>query len=242
MTSAFLAEGDAWKTRPAPAGWWSCGQAGRGRRCPQQITELRAHGRLGPQDDARLAALVGRGDRPDSNLSPTATTFRCSRSAAMLGDREDRGGQQTFLRAHQALPGRRPPMRCAAAFAIAPNRCRTMWRRAGAPAPTELPDGLDDLAERGSPPRRAARAGRRPRPPPGGEREALVLAELGDLSHPEIGAVIGLAAEGQGPRLPGARGAGRRPRRPLHPCFGDPRAAGVGDPAACCAAPRCAGA
>jgi Sigma-70, region 4 len=80
-------------------------------------------------------------------------------------------------------------------FAIARNRCRTMLAaRRDALVPSELPEvGFDDLAEQV---RRRAELrelitdlGRLAED----QRAALVLAELGDLSHNEIGAVLGCA-------------------------------------------------
>ena len=95
---------------------------------------------------------------------------------------------------HRALSGGRPPATVRPwLFAIARNRCRTMLAaRRDAPVPSEMPEvGFDDLAEQVR--RRAelreliADLGQLAED----QRAALVLAELGDLSHNEIGAVLG---------------------------------------------------
>ena len=114
----------------------------------------------------------------------------------MVGSREDGEDalQQTFLRAHNALlAGRVPDSVRPWLFAIARNRCRTLLaaRRDAAVPVDELEPALDGLAEDVG--RRAelrqlvtdlARL-------PEDQRGALVLFELGDLSHREIATVIG---------------------------------------------------
>jgi RNA polymerase sigma factor (sigma-70 family) len=114
----------------------------------------------------------------------------------MLSSREDGEDalQQTFVRAHRALgAGRVPDAVRPWLFAIARNRCRTMLaaRRESAAMPEDFELGFDGLAEDVG--RRAdlrellhdlARL-------PDDQREALVLAELGDLSHVEIAEAIG---------------------------------------------------
>ena len=163
----------------------------------------------------------------------------------MLGNREDgeEALQQTFLRAHQALSDGRPPQMLRPwLFAIARNRCRTMLAaRRDAPVPSELPEsGFDDLAEQVR--RRAelrelvADLGRLPEE----QRAALVLAELGDLDHGDIGAVLGWH------RRRSRRSSSRRARRSsptaTPAASRAPRSAACSRrrPAACCAARRCA--
>ena len=165
------------------------------------MTQLRAHGWLGRQDDARLAALVARGDAAAFEaLYDRHHASLLAFCRHMLGNREDgeEALQQTFLRAHQALSNGRPPQTLRPwLFAIARNRCRTMLAgRRDAPVPSELPEtGVDDLAEQVR--RRAelreliADLGRLPEE----QRAALVLAELGDLSHGDIGSVLGCAPQ-----------------------------------------------
>ena len=114
----------------------------------------------------------------------------------MLGNREDGEDalQQTFVRAHRALgTGRLPDAVRPWLFAIARNRCRTMLaaRRDAAVPVDELEFGFDGLAEdvrrRADLRELVADLGRLPED----QREALVLFELGDLSHSEIAATIG---------------------------------------------------
>ena len=105
-------------------------------------------------------------------------------------------------------------------FAIARNRCRTVLAaRRDLAVPLVLPDpGAGDLAEdvqRREDVRQliADVAGL-----PDDQRAALVLSELGDLPHIEIAREDRMrAGEGEGARVPGARGADRRPRRAPHP-------------------------
>ncbi len=118
----------------------------------------------------------------------------------MVGNREDGEDalQQTFLRAHRALREGRPPDSVRPwLFAIARNRCRTLLaaRRDAAIASDEIEPSYDGLAEDVG--RRADLrelvadlAGL-----PEDQRGALVLFELGDLSHPEIATVIGCPPE-----------------------------------------------
>ena len=165
------------------------------------MSQLRANGWLGRQDDARLATLVGRGDAAAFEaLYDRHHASLLAFCRHMLGNREDgeEALQQTFLRAHRALSAGRPPdMVRPWLFAIARNRCRTMLAaRRDAAMPAELPErGFDDLAEQVR--RRAelrelvADLGRLPEE----QREALVMAELADLSHTEIGAALGCAPQ-----------------------------------------------
>ena len=152
-------------------------------------------------DDERLAALVARGD---------ATAFEAlydrhhaallAFSRHMVGNREDGEDalQQTFVRAHRALQaGRVPDAVRPWLFAIARNRCRTLLaarRDAAVPVDEIEPsfDGLsDDVQRRADLRGLVADLGRLPED----QRGALVLFELGDLSHREISTVIGCEPE-----------------------------------------------
>jgi RNA polymerase sigma factor (sigma-70 family) len=114
----------------------------------------------------------------------------------MLGSRYDGEDalQQTFLRAYRALRDGRPPDSVRPwLFAIARNCCRTMLaaRRDG-----ELPSDAIELGFHGLAEDVRRRAELRQLTTdlarlPEDQRGALVLFELGDLSHPEIAAVIG---------------------------------------------------
>lgn len=116
----------------------------------------------------------------------------------MLGgvDEAEDALQHTFLRAHRALlSGQAPAELRPWLFAIARNRCRTLLaaRREATPQGGELEPSLDGLIEEVH--RRAelrelvADISRLPDE----QRGALVLAELGDLSHREIGVALGVA-------------------------------------------------
>ena len=115
---------------------------------------------------------------------------------SMLRSRDDGEDalQQTFIRAHRALrDGRLPESVRPWLFAIARNRCRTMRaaRRDGdLPSDAVEPafDGLaDDVRRRADLRELVTDLSRLPED----QRRALVLFELGDLSHPEIAAEIG---------------------------------------------------
>jgi RNA polymerase sigma factor (sigma-70 family) len=153
--------------------------------------------RLVELDDERLATLVGSGDQ-------TAFEALYERHHAsllafcrhMLGNREDGEDalQQAFVRAHRALgAGQAPDAVRPWLFAIARNRCRTMLaaRRDAAVAIEDVEPGFDGLAEdvrrRAELRELVADLARLP----DDQREALVLFELGDLSHAEIAATIG---------------------------------------------------
>jgi RNA polymerase sigma factor (sigma-70 family) len=148
-------------------------------------------------DDQRLATLVAQGDAAafealyDRHHAPLLAFCR-----HMLGNREDAEDalQQAFLRAHRALcAGSVPDALRPWLYAIARNRCRTLLgaRRDLAVPPDELEpsfDGLSDDVRRRSELRElVSDIGRLPED----QRGALVLAELGDLSHAEIAAAIG---------------------------------------------------
>jgi RNA polymerase sigma factor (sigma-70 family) len=153
--------------------------------------------RLQRLDDDRLAALVRAGD--DAAFEALYDRHQPSLLAFcrhMVGNREDGEDalQQTFLRAHRALTERRPPDAVRPwLFAIARNRCRTLLaaRRDAAVPVEELEpsfDGLaDDVRRRADLRELLADLARLPED----QRGALVLAELGDLSHTDIATVIG---------------------------------------------------
>jgi RNA polymerase sigma factor (sigma-70 family) len=157
----------------------------------------RRHRRLG---DEALAALVARGDVGAFEAlydrhHPALLAF-CRH---MTGSREDGEDalQQTFLRAHRALLADRAPDALRPwLFAIARNRCRTLVaaRRPAVNADeVEVAfDGLaDDVRRRADLRELVADLGRLPED----QRGALVLHELGDLSHSEIATAIGCAPD-----------------------------------------------
>ena len=134
-----------------------------------------------------------------SRPSTTGTTGRCSASAATWSARRDEAEdalQQTFLRAHRALLAHgapddpRPWL-----FSIARNRCKTLLaaRRAEAevdetlPATAGLAEEVQARADLRAVVEDVARL-------PDDQRAALVLSELADLSHAQIGDVIGVRA------------------------------------------------
>jgi RNA polymerase sigma factor (sigma-70 family) len=148
-------------------------------------------------DDERLATLVRSGDEAAFEVlydRHHASLLAFCRH--MLGSREDGEDalQQAFVRAHRALREGRPPDALRPwLFAIARNRCRTMLaaRRDAAVPVDEHEVGFDGLAEdvrrRAELRELVADLGRLP----DDQREALVLFELGDLSHAEIATTIG---------------------------------------------------
>ena len=114
----------------------------------------------------------------------------------MVGSREDGEDalQQTFLRAHRALAGGHVPDSVRAwLFAIARNRCLTLIaaRRSAAVPFEEIEVSFDGLSDEVR-----TRAELRElladlEQLPEDQRAALVLSELGDLSHVEIAGAIG---------------------------------------------------
>ena len=106
----------------------------------------------------------------------------------MLGSQDEGEDalQQTFLRAHRpALPG--APRAAPWLYAIARNRCLTMLaaRKAAAVPVEEIEPATDSLTpawRRGTCATCWADIARLP----DDQRSALVLAEMGDLSHAEI--------------------------------------------------------
>jgi RNA polymerase sigma factor (sigma-70 family) len=152
--------------------------------------------RLGRLDDARLAALAAEGDERAFETiydrHHRALLGFCRHSLGTLDESED-ALQQTFLRAHRALLAHGPPDDLRPwLFAIARNRCRSLAaaRRAEAPA-----DDVAEPATEGLAPEVERRADLQELVADVGElpedqRSALVLAELADLPHAEIAAII----------------------------------------------------
>ena len=162
--------------------------AARGRKHVRQLARL---------DDERLAALVGTGDAAAFEaLYDRHHAALLAFCRHMVGSREDGEDalQQAFVRAHAALAQGRAPDRVRPwLFAIARNRCLTLLaarREAATPLDAVEPsfDGLSSEVERRADLRELlSDLGRLP----DDQRGALVLAELGDFSHPEIASVIG---------------------------------------------------
>lgn len=154
-------------------------------------------GRFGQFDDERLATLVRSGDETAFEvLHHRHRTSLLAFCRHLLGSREDGEDalQETFVRAHRALrTGRLPDAVRPWLFAIARNRCRTVLgaRRGVAVAVEEIDCGFDGLADdvrrRAQLRELVADLARLP----DDQREALVLFELGDLTHTEIAATIG---------------------------------------------------
>ena len=151
---------------------------------------------VGRLDDARLAALAATGDERafevvyDRHHRPLLGFCR-----HMLGSQEEGEDalQQTFLRAHRSLLSQGAPDELRPwLYAIARNRCLTMLaaRKAAAVPVEELEPSTDGLSA-GVEERADLRAllGDIARLPDD-QRSALVLAEVGDLSHAEIAKVI----------------------------------------------------
>src|SRR3954463_8854411 len=148
-------------------------------------------------DDRKLAARVGAGDDAAfTTLYERHHAALLSFCRHMVGNREDGEDalQQTFLRAHRALvAGQVPDSVRAWLFAIARNRCLTLTaaRRSAAVPVEEVEvcfDGLsDEVRSRAELRELVADLGRLP----GDQRAALVLSELGDLTHVEIASAIG---------------------------------------------------
>jgi RNA polymerase sigma factor (sigma-70 family) len=152
-------------------------------------------------EDERLAALAGGGDAAAFEAiydrHHAALLAFCRH---MLGNREDGEDalQQAFVRAHRALTGGLVPDRVRPwLFAIARNRCLTLIaarREAALPAEDLEPsyDGLAADVERRADLRELVADLAQL---PDDQREALVLAELGDFSHADIAQVVGCPPE-----------------------------------------------
>jgi RNA polymerase sigma factor (sigma-70 family) len=156
--------------------------------------------RLGRLGDHRLAELAAAGDERafevlyDRHHRPLLGFCR-----HMVGSREEAEDalQQTFLRAHRALAEHGPPDDLRPwLFTIARNRCRSLLavRRAETEVDEELAsvDGLGEQVQARADLRAIVADVERL---PDDQRAALVLAELADLSHAQIGDVIGVRTD-----------------------------------------------
>ena len=188
--------------------------------------------RLGRLDDERLAALAGAGDERAFEVALRPPSSRAARLLPALAPLARRG--------RGCAPADLP---AGAPRAADPRRTR----RAAPVAVHDRPQPLQHAARARRPdagrrrsravPPRGWRRRRAPRRPPGAARRrraaarrtsasALVLAELADLPHSEIAAVIGVPdGEGQGARAPGTHPADRRARGARHAVRGGPRGA-----------------
>ncbi|HYF27243.1 MAG TPA: sigma-70 family RNA polymerase sigma factor [Baekduia sp.] len=155
----------------------------------------RAPARLRLLSDERLVVRIRAGDERAFDVlferhHPGVLSF----CRYLLGSRDEAEDavQQAFLRLHGALLRDRPPAELRPfLYAIARNRCRSMLaeRRHDAPVGDEVPDvaGLaDEVQQRADLQELVADIGRLPED----QRAALVLAELGDLSHGGIAEVL----------------------------------------------------
>src|SRR5215211_6233619 len=152
--------------------------------------------RAGRLDDGRLAELAASGDeRAFEAIYDRHHRALLAFCRHMLGsqDESEDALQQTFLRAHRSLLGQGAPDGLRPwLYAIARNRCLTMLaaRKAAAmpveeiePATDGLSAGVEERADLRALLGDIARL-------PDDQRSALVLAEIGDLSHTEIARVI----------------------------------------------------
>ena len=150
--------------------------------------------------------------------------------------------QQTFASAHRALFDDDRPIDVKPwLYTIARNRCLSMVRArkpASLPLEEDLAPGagmVDEVEQRIELRELVHDLADLPEQ----QRSALVLFELGDLSHEQIAGVLGLRGPaGEGNRLQGAQRAGRAPRRQVGLLRGDPR--GALDPARRRASPQLA--
>ena len=152
--------------------------------------------RAGRLDDARLAELAATGDeRAFEVIYDRHHLALLGFCRHMLGSQEEGEDalQQTFLRAHRSLVTQGAPDELRPwLYAIARNRCLTMLAaRKAAAVPVEeiepATDGLSaDVESRAELRDLLGDIARLP----DDQRSALVLAEVGDLSHAEIARVI----------------------------------------------------
>ena len=173
------------------------------------------------------------GARRPSRRSTTATTAAssafCRHMLALAPRRPRTRVQHTFMAAYRAPRGSARPIQLRPwLYTIARNRCLTMLRaRRERPLGGRRRAGRPSTFGRGPAapgPARPARATSRELPED--QRAALVLAELGAVSHDEIAHRAGrAAAEGEGARVPGAHVADRQPQGARDAVRGDPRAA-----------------
>jgi RNA polymerase sigma factor (sigma-70 family) len=156
--------------------------------------------RLGRLGDHRLAELAAAGDERAFEVvydrHHRALLGFCRH---MVGSREEAEDalQQTFLRAHRALAEHGPPDDLRPwLFTIARNRCRSLLaaRRAETEVDEDLAsvDGLGEQVQARADLRAVVADVERL---PDDQRAALVMAELADLSHAQIGEVIGVRTD-----------------------------------------------
>ena len=158
---------------------------------------LRRPLRLGRLDDRRLAELAAAGDERAFEVlydrHHRALLGFCRHMLRSRDDAED-ALQQTFLRAHRALATHGPPTDPRPwLYTIARNHCRTLLSSRRAEVGDDLPTtaGLaDEVQARADLRAVVADVARLP----DDQRAALVLSELADLSHAQIGEVIGVRA------------------------------------------------
>lgn len=159
----------------------------RGRRGPKRLLALR--------DDARLVTLVRAGDDAAFEvLYERHVAGLLGFCRHMLGSQEEAEDavQQAFVSAHGAMRrGSREIAFKPWLYTIARNRCLSVLR-ARREQPAELDDistaGLNEQVERRADLRELVADVQRL---PEEQRTALVLSELGDLSHAEVAEVIG---------------------------------------------------
>ena len=188
------------------------------------MSERSASRRYGRLDDARLAALVRKGDdAARSRRSTSATTRRCCPSAATCSaasrTARTRCSRPSCGRTARCATGRPPDAMRPWLFAIARNRCRTAAGGAArvrrARPRTSSPASTASPRTSGAAPTCASSwATSRACPTTSARRSCC--SSWADLSQAEIASVLGVpAGEGQGARVPGALGADRRARRAL---------------------------
>ena len=161
---------------------------------------IRAPAGSAVSDDERLAALVARGDvgafEALYDRHHAALLAFCRHMAAAVRTARTRSSRHSCARtgaARRPVPDTVRPW----LFAIARNRCRTLLaarRDAAVPrtrSSRRSTDSPSDVGRRADLRELVADLGRLPED----QRGALVLYELGDLSHAEIATVIGCAPE-----------------------------------------------
>ena len=209
----FAAAG--WKEGHAANPWPALASQGRGHSSDEQLAHAAGRG-----DMAAFDALYQRHHQP-------LLAF----ARHMLGRMHDAEDvvQHTFLAADRAFRAGKVPRAVRAwLYTVARNRCVSVLRArrdevALAGDERVSTDGLAAEVEQREELRALVADLRRL---PDDQRAALLLAELGELTHVEVARVIGVrAGEGQGARLPGARDARRRVPRALGPVPLDPRGA-----------------
>ena len=146
--------------------------------------------------DETLVAHIGRGNEAAFEVvferHVTGILGFCRHMLGSAEEAED-AVQQTFAAAYRDL--QRDDERALALkpwlYTIARNRCVSMLRarREHVAGPPGDRDGRAGRAGRA--PRGAARRPPRPARPPQDQRAALLLSELGDLSHAQVGQVLG---------------------------------------------------